>query len=127
MTDALAPFAAALLLAYLLEPIARRLTGLGLPRAFSSVVAILVGLVVVVSMVSIGVPVVSHEIGKLQARLPDLIATLYARSTHGWRRPACPSTTPRPFAQNSSTGLARTPSRSPTHSSQPCRPGWEPW
>ena len=79
MTDALAPFAAALLLAYLLEPIARRLTGLGLPRAFSSAVAILVGLVVVVSMVSIGVPVVSHEIGKLQARLPDLIATLYAQ------------------------------------------------
>jgi predicted PurR-regulated permease PerM len=79
MTDALAPFAAALLLAYLLEPIARRLTGLGLPRAFSSVVAILGGLVVVVSMVSIGVPVVSHEIGKLQARLPDLIATLYAQ------------------------------------------------
>ena len=79
MTYALAPFAAALLLAYLLEPIARRLTGLGLPRAFSSVVAILVGLVVVVSMVSIGVPVVSHEIGKLQARLPDLIATLYAQ------------------------------------------------
>ena len=79
MTDALAPFAAALLLAYLLEPIARRLTGLGLPRAFSSVVAILVGLVVVVSMVSIRVPVVSHEIGKLQARLPDLIATLYAQ------------------------------------------------
>ncbi|MDP4669052.1 MAG: AI-2E family transporter, partial [Burkholderiaceae bacterium] len=75
----LAPFAAALLLAYLLEPIARRLTGLGLPRAFSSVVAILVGLVAVVSMVSIGVPVVSHEIGKLQARLPDLIATLYAQ------------------------------------------------
>ena len=79
MTDALAPFAAALLLAYLLEPIARRLTGLGLPRAFSSVVAILVGMVAVVSMVSIGVPVVSHEIGKLQARLPDLIATLYAQ------------------------------------------------
>lgn len=79
MTDALAPFAAALLLAYLLEPIARRLTGLGLPRGFSSVVAILVGLVVVVSMVSIGVPVVSHEIGKLQAQLPDLIATLYAQ------------------------------------------------
>ena len=79
MTDALAPFAAALLLAYLLEPIARRLTGLGLPRAFSSVVAILVGLVAVVSMVSIWVPVVSHEIGKLQARLPDLIATLYAQ------------------------------------------------
>lgn len=79
MTDALAPFAAALLLAYLLEPIARRLTGLGLPRAISSVVAILVGLLVVVSMVSIGVPVVSHEIGKLQAQLPDLIATLYAQ------------------------------------------------
>lgn len=80
MTDALAPFAAALLLAYLLEPIARRLTGLGLPRAFSSVLAILVGLVAVVSMVSIGVPVVSHEIGKLQAQLPDLIATLYAQA-----------------------------------------------
>ncbi|MGA1041022.1 MAG: AI-2E family transporter [Burkholderiaceae bacterium] len=79
MTAALAPFAAALLLAYLLEPIARGLTQRGLPRALSSIVAILVGLVIVVAMVSIGVPVVSHEIGKLQARLPDLIATLYAQ------------------------------------------------
>lgn len=79
MTAALAPFAAALLLAYLLEPIARGLTQRGLPRALSSIVAILVGLVMVVALVSIGVPVVSHEIGKLQTRLPDLIATLYAQ------------------------------------------------
>ncbi|MEY3096306.1 MAG: hypothetical protein RIR74_1398, partial [Pseudomonadota bacterium] len=35
MTAALAPFAAALLLAYLLEPITRGLTQRGLPRALS--------------------------------------------------------------------------------------------
>jgi len=79
MTEALAPFAAAFLLAYMLEPIANRLSAWGSPRALSSILAILVGLSLVVGLVAIGVPVVNHEIRKLQERLPELIATVYAQ------------------------------------------------
>jgi len=79
MTEALAPFAAAFLLAYMLEPIANRLSAWGSPRALSSILAILVGLALVVGLVAIGVPVVNHEIRKLQERLPELIATVYAQ------------------------------------------------
>jgi len=80
MTEALAPFAAAFLLAYMLEPIANRLSAWGSPRALSSILAILVGLSLVVGLVAIGVPVVNHEIRKLQERLPELIATVYAQA-----------------------------------------------
>lgn len=79
MTEALAPFAAAFLLAYMLEPIANRLSAWGSPRALSSVLAILVGLALVVGLVAIGIPVINHEIRKLQERLPELIATVYAQ------------------------------------------------
>jgi predicted PurR-regulated permease PerM len=79
MTEALAPFAAAFLLAYMLEPIANRLSAWGSPRALSSILAILVGLALVVGLVAIGVPVINHEIRKLQERLPELIATVYAQ------------------------------------------------
>ncbi|MEY4001768.1 MAG: hypothetical protein RI968_886, partial [Pseudomonadota bacterium] len=51
----------------------------GSPRALSSILAILVGLALVVGLVAIGVPVVNHEIRKLQERLPELIATVYAQ------------------------------------------------
>ena len=79
MTEALAPFAAAFLLAYMLEPIANRLSAWGSPRALSSILAILVGLALVVGLVAIGIPVINHEIRKLQERLPELIATVYAQ------------------------------------------------
>ena len=43
MTEILAPFIAAVLLAYLLEPAASRLTQKGLPRSLSSLLAIAMG------------------------------------------------------------------------------------
>ena len=78
MADILAPFAAAFLLAYLLEPLCSLLTRAGLPRALASVAAIVVGTVGVVGLVAIGLPVVDREFAKLQERLPDLIANAYA-------------------------------------------------
>lgn len=79
MADVLTPFAAALLLAYLLEPIARQVQRWGLPRALASVVAILVGLLLCVGLVAIVIPVLQNELGQLQARLPGVIADAYAR------------------------------------------------
>ena len=65
MADILAPFAAALLLAYLLEPLCSLLERIGLPRALASLVAIVVGTVsvkiVAVVVVSIGCPNFTHN------------------------------------------------------------------
>lgn len=79
MADVLAPFAAALLLAYLLEPIARRVQRWGLPRALASLVAIALGLLVCIGLAALVVPVVQHELSQLQQRLPGLIADLYSQ------------------------------------------------
>jgi predicted PurR-regulated permease PerM len=77
MADILAPFAAAFLLAYLLEPLCSLLTRSGLPRALASIVAIVVGTISVIGLVAVGLPVVDREFAKLQARLPDLLANAY--------------------------------------------------
>lgn len=79
MAEVLTPFAAALLLAYLLEPIARISQGWGLPRALASLVAIAIGLLLCVGLVAVVVPVVQNELSQLQQRLPGVIADLYAR------------------------------------------------
>ena len=79
MADVLTPFAAALLLAYLLEPIARHAQRLGLPRALASVVAIAVGLLLCAGLVAVVIPILQHELGQLQQRLPGVIADAYAR------------------------------------------------
>lgn len=77
MADILAPFAAAFLLAYLLEPLCSLLERIGLPRALASLVAIVVGTVSVIGLVAVGLPVVDREFAKLQARLPDMLANAY--------------------------------------------------
>ncbi|MGA0864781.1 MAG: AI-2E family transporter, partial [Burkholderiaceae bacterium] len=61
MADILAPFAAAFLLAYLLEPLCSLLERIGLPRALASLVAIVVGTVSVIGLVAVGLPVVDRE------------------------------------------------------------------
>ncbi len=79
MADVLTPFAAALLLAYLLEPIARQVQRWGAPRALASVVAILVGIMLCIGLVAVVIPVLQNELGQLQQRLPGVIADAYAR------------------------------------------------
>jgi len=73
----LAPFAAAFLLAYLLEPLCSLLERLGIPRVVASLMAIVLGTGLVVGLVAIGLPVLDREWAKIQARLPDLLAQAY--------------------------------------------------
>ena len=77
MTDILAPFIAALLLAYLLEPVASRLTNRGLPRSLSSIVAIVIGVLLGIGLVLVAVPIVENELNSLRERFPDAAARLY--------------------------------------------------
>lgn len=79
LAEVLTPFAAALLLAYLLEPIARIAQRWGLPRALASLMAIAIGLLLCVGLVAVVVPVVQNELSQLQQRLPGLVANLYAQ------------------------------------------------
>jgi len=79
MTEALAPFFAALLLAYLLEPLAARFQSLGMARALASLAAIVVGLILVIGLVAIAVPIIHHEFLQLRERLPDALSTVYAQ------------------------------------------------
>ncbi|MGA1097193.1 MAG: AI-2E family transporter, partial [Burkholderiaceae bacterium] len=77
MTDILAPFIAALLLAYLLEPVASRLTNKGLPRSLSSLVAIVIGVLLGIGLVLVAVPIVENELNSLRERFPDAAVRLY--------------------------------------------------
>ena len=77
MTEALAPFFAALLLAYLLEPLAARFQSFGMARALASLAAIVVGLILVIGLVAIAVPIIHHEFLQLRERLPDALSAVY--------------------------------------------------
>ncbi len=79
MTEALAPFFAALLLAYLLEPLAQGFERLRVSRALASLLAIVVGLALVVGLIAIAVPIINHEFSLLRERLPDVLARLYGQ------------------------------------------------
>lgn len=77
MTEILAPFIAAFLLAYLLEPFASSLTAKGFPRSLSSLVAIIVGVLLGIGLVLVAVPIVENELHSLRERFPDAAARLY--------------------------------------------------
>jgi predicted PurR-regulated permease PerM len=78
MTDILAPFIAALLLAYLLEPVASFFTKRRLPRSLSSLVAIALGVVLGIALVLVAVPIVENELNGLRERFPDAAVRLYS-------------------------------------------------
>ncbi len=77
MTEILAPFIAAFLLAYLLEPFASLLTAKGIPRSLSSLVAIVLGVLLGIGLVLVAVPIVENELHSLRERFPDAAARLY--------------------------------------------------
>ncbi len=77
MTEILAPFIAAFLLAYLLEPAASRLTQKGLPRSLSSLLAIAIGILVGIGLVLVAVPIIENELNSLRERFPDAAVRLY--------------------------------------------------
>jgi len=76
LSSVLMPFIAGMALAYLLDPIARRAQRLGIPRAVSALVMVIVVIVLMVFAVMTVAPVVSHQYEALSTRLPDYVARL---------------------------------------------------
>ncbi|HMN79369.1 MAG TPA: AI-2E family transporter [Burkholderiaceae bacterium] len=72
----LAPFAAAAILAYVLEPTVRWGTRRRLPRALSVTATMLLALLLFLAVLLIVVPIVQKESVQLRTQLPALIATL---------------------------------------------------
>jgi predicted PurR-regulated permease PerM len=74
MTEVLSPFFTAFIIAYLLEPITKKINVYGLNRTFSSLISILVGAIVLSGIISLVIPIIDNEIDNLKNRLPSMIS-----------------------------------------------------
>lgn len=83
--DVLLPFVAGIVLAYFLNPIADRLTSLGLHRAVASALIVAAGAVVVVTLLVLIVPILFAQAQQLAAALPDEIQRL-SSIVESWMR-----------------------------------------
>jgi predicted PurR-regulated permease PerM len=87
LSDMLLPFIAGMALAYLLDPIARRAQGLGIPRAVSALVMVTLVIVLLVVAVMATAPIVSQQYTALLARLPgyvERLQSLIADPSQSW-------------------------------------------
>lgn len=75
----LLPFAAGLVLAYFLDPVADALERLGLPRLAATLVILVAALLILVLAVLIVGPILADQIGKFANDLPNLIQSLVSR------------------------------------------------
>lgn len=76
--DVSLPFIAALIIAYLLDPLARRLQRLGMNRLLATLV-IMAGFAVFLAFILLlGIPALAHQIAALVTRLPDDVSRLQA-------------------------------------------------
>ena len=74
MNEVLSPFFAAFIIAYLLEPITRKLSSYGISRTLASLISILVGTIILSGIISLVVPIIDNEIDNLKLRLPSMIS-----------------------------------------------------
>ncbi len=72
----LLPFAAAFLIAYLLHPIADRLQSLGMNRLAATLLILFGGLTILALILTLIVPVLSHQFAEFVRALPDLLNNL---------------------------------------------------
>jgi predicted PurR-regulated permease PerM len=87
LADVLLPFVAGMALAYLLDPLVKRLQGFGLNRAWAAVFIVIMFAVLLVLAVILVVPVLGEQIGQFMQRLPDLIdrvRVLIQQSNQSW-------------------------------------------
>ena len=70
-------FLTAFFVAYLLEPICKRLVNFGFNKSISSFFSILFGLLIFVLMMMIALPILDTELIKLKSRLPEMISNGY--------------------------------------------------
>ncbi|MFL2656181.1 MAG: AI-2E family transporter [Burkholderiaceae bacterium] len=74
MNEVLSPFFTAFIIAYLLEPITRKLSSYGISRTLASLISILVGTIILSGIISLVVPIIDNEIDNLKLRLPSMIS-----------------------------------------------------
>jgi predicted PurR-regulated permease PerM len=79
LQDILLPFVAGFVLAYFLDPVADWLERLGFPRVAASLLILLVAVMTLVFIALLVVPVLSDQLLKLAADLPELLKSLIAR------------------------------------------------
>jgi predicted PurR-regulated permease PerM len=73
MTTILSVFLAALILAYVLEPISHALRRIGLPRPFSALIAVMVGLTAAVGLLILLINILQREIPLMRDQAPKWI------------------------------------------------------
>jgi predicted PurR-regulated permease PerM len=87
LNDVLMPFVAGMALAYLLDPLVKRLQVLGISRAWAAVFIVIVFAILLIVAVILVVPVLGDQIGQFMQRLPDLIdrvRVLIQQSNQSW-------------------------------------------
>jgi predicted PurR-regulated permease PerM len=70
LSDALVPFAAAFVLAYILTPFVNRLEGLGLGRVLASILVMGFLVLVIVALLLIGVPLLADQVASFAVKVP---------------------------------------------------------
>ncbi len=87
LSDVLLPFVAGLALAYLLDPLVKRLQRIGLSRAWAAVIIVIAFAIALVLAIILVVPVLGEQISNFMQRLPELIErirTLIQQSNQTW-------------------------------------------
>jgi predicted PurR-regulated permease PerM len=109
LSDVLLPFVAGMALAYLLDPMAKRLQSLGLNRAWSAVIIVIAFGIALALAVIVIVPALGEQITGFMHRLPELIdrvRVLIAQSSQSWLGGLINAQLPE--AQKSLSGVAST-------------------
>lgn len=87
LADVLLPFVAGMALAYLLDPLVKRVQSFGLSRAWAAVIIVIFFAVLLVLAIVLVVPVLGDQISQFMQRLPDLIdrvRALIQQSNQSW-------------------------------------------
>jgi predicted PurR-regulated permease PerM len=87
LSPVLLPFVAGIVLAYLLNPLARRLERFGIHRAVAGLVIIVLALAALIVLVLLLAPVLANQLAAFIDKLPDYVTrlqTLIADPSHAW-------------------------------------------
>jgi predicted PurR-regulated permease PerM len=87
LNEVLLPFVAAMALAYLLDPMVKRIQGLGINRALASVIIVLIFIVAIALAAIVLVPILANQLSGLIDRIPSYIERtrqIITESNQGW-------------------------------------------
>jgi predicted PurR-regulated permease PerM len=87
LSDVLLPFVAGMALAYLLDPLVKRVQSLGVNRTWATLVIVVAFAVLLILAIILVVPVLGQQITNFMQRLPELIdrvRTLIEQSNQSW-------------------------------------------